>query len=60
MGFFVSNSGTKCKECGIEFSNSQRLDRHQERAHKKKETCRTCGAQFNYQEELRKHKKKCK
>ena len=60
MGFFGSQNTTKCKECGREFSDSERLGRHQERAHKKKETCRSCGAQFNYQEELRKHKKKCK
>ncbi len=61
MGFFGFNSSqTKCKVCGIEFSECDRLKRHQDKAHNKKEKCRACGAEFNYSEELRKHKKKCK
>ena len=62
MGFFSFGANeTKCKECGTEFSDSERLDKHKQKAHKKiKEKCRTCGAEFNYPEALRKHKKKCK
>lgn len=61
MGLFGFNSSqTKCKVCGIEFSGSDRLKRHQDKAHNKKEKCRACGAEFNYSEELRKHRKKCK
>jgi len=41
MGFFSSSSSaTKCKECGLEISDPERLKRHQEKAHnKKKEKC---------------------
>ena len=62
MGLFSFNSNkTKCKDCGIEFSDTDRLKRHHEKAHEKsKEKCRTCGAEFSYSDELRKHKKKCK
>ncbi len=62
MGFFSSSStGTKCKECGLEIQDPERLKKHQQIAHhKKKEKCRECGAEFNYVEALRKHKKKCK
>lgn len=36
MGFlsFGANK-TKCKECGTEFSDSEKLKKHQEKAHKK-------------------------
>ncbi len=62
MGFFSFGSNkTKCKECGSDFPDSERLKKHQEKAHKKnKEKCRLCGAEFDYPETLRKHKKKCK
>ena len=62
MGFFnFGVNKTNCKECGIEFSDPERLKKHQEKAHKKnKEKCRACGAEFDFSEELRKHKKKCK
>lgn len=62
MGFFSSSSSTtKCKDCGLEIQDPNRLKRHQEKAHNKnKEKCRTCGAEFDYIESLRKHKKKCK
>jgi len=62
MGLFGSSSdNTKCKECGLELSDSERLKKHREKAHKKsKEKCRVCGTEFNFSEELRKHKKKCK
>ena len=62
MGLFSFGSNNKkCKECGIELADSERLKKHQEKAHKKiKEKCRFCGAEFNYSEALRKHKKKCK
>jgi len=62
MGFLSFGADkTKCKKCGIEFPDSERLEKHQEKAHKKnKEKCRACGAEFNYPDALRKHKKKCK
>ena len=62
MGLFGSSKNDlKCKKCGTELSDSERLKRHQEKAHnKKKEKCRACGAEFDYTEELRKHKKNCK
>ena len=41
--------------------DSERLKKHQEKAHnKKKDKCRACGAEFDYEEGLRKHKKNCK
>jgi len=62
MGFFSSSStAAKCKECGLEIQDPERLKKHQQIAHhKKKEKCRECGAEFNHPEALRKHKKKCK
>ena len=62
MGLFGSNrNSTKCKECGTELPDPERLKRHQEKAHKKtKEKCRVCGAEFHLSEDLRKHKKKCR
>jgi len=43
------------------YQDSERLKKHQEKAHnKKKEKCRACGAEFDYGEALRKHKKNCK
>ena len=62
MGFFgFGSDNTKCKECGTKFPDSEKLKKHQEKAHKKiKEKCRVCGAEFNYPDALRKHKKKCK
>ena len=64
MGLFSKNkteSLTKCRECGSELHNPERLKRHQKIAHdKKNEKCRTCGNEFPDAEALRKHKKKCK
>ncbi|PIW33305.1 MAG: hypothetical protein COW27_01175 [Nitrosopumilales archaeon CG15_BIG_FIL_POST_REV_8_21_14_020_37_12] len=62
MGFFSSSSnGTKCKKCGTVLPDSERLKKHEEKAHNKKnEKCRTCGNEFHTNEELRKHKKTCK
>ena len=62
MGLFGSSKNDlKCKKCGTILPDSERLKRHQEKAHnKKKEKCRACGAEFDYTEELRKHKKDCK
>lgn len=62
MGLFSRNSSlTKCKECGTELNDSERLKKHIEKAHKKiLEKCRSCGAEFHTSELLRKHKKKCK
>jgi hypothetical protein len=42
----------------IEFSDSERLTKHHEKAHKKsKEKYRVCVTEFNYLEDLRKPKK---
>lgn len=62
MGFFSSSSSdTKCKKCGTILPDSERLKKHEEKAHNKKnEKCRTCGNEFHTNEELRKHKKTCK
>ncbi len=64
LGLFTKSkteSITKCKKCGSELHDSERLKRHQKIAHdKKNEKCRTCGNEFPDREELRKHKKKCK
>lgn len=62
MGFFGQNhTVTKCKKCGTELGDEERLKRHIEKAHKKiTETCRLCGSEFHTSDDLRKHKKKCK
>lgn len=63
MGLFgkSSLSDTKCKQCGTDLSDPERLKRHIEKAHSKvKEKCRACGTEFYTTDELRKHKKKCK
>ena len=64
MGLFSKSKAeslTKCRECGSELHDPERLKRHQKIAHdKKNEKCRTCGNEFPDAEELRKHKKKCK
>ena len=64
MGLFNRNkveSVTKCKQCGSELHNTERLKSHQKIAHNKKnEKCRICGSEFPGPEELRKHKKQCK
>ena len=50
MGLFGSNKNElKCKKCGTILPDSERLKKHQEKAHnKKKEKCRSCGAEFDY------------
>jgi len=50
MGLFSFGADkTKCKECGTEFPDSEKLNKHREKAHKKnKEKCRICGTEFNY------------
>ncbi len=64
MGLFnksKTESLTKCRECGSELHDTDRLKRHQKIAHdKKKDKCRVCGNEFPGPEELRKHKKQCK
>jgi uncharacterized Zn finger protein len=64
MGLFghgQSQSETKCKECGTDLHDPERLRKHQKKAHTKpNEKCRVCGTVFNSSVELRKHKKKCK
>lgn len=64
MGLFgrqTNLSKTKCKKCGTELSNPERLKRHEEKAHGKvKVLCKKCGTEFISSDELRKHKKKCK
>jgi len=56
MGLFGSSKNElKCKKCGTILPDSERLKKHQEKAHnKKKEKCRACGAEFDYGEELSK------
>tara|TARA_Y100000590_G_scaffold366431_1_gene425749 strand:- start:1949 stop:2146 length:198 start_codon:yes stop_codon:yes gene_type:complete len=53
---------TKCKKCGLDLHDAERLKRHEKIAHGRKirEKCRNCGVEFMNEEELRKHKKKCK
>ena len=50
MGLFGKQSNlseTKCKKCGTELSDPDRLKRHLEKAHGKiKEKCRVCGTEF--------------
>jgi|TARA_Y100000817_G_scaffold156878_1_gene122663 uncharacterized Zn-finger protein len=64
LGLFSKSKAeslTKCRECGSELHDPERLKRHQKIAHdKKNEKCRTCGNEFPDAEALRKHKKKCK
>ena len=62
MGLFGSNKNElKCKKCGTVLPDSERLKKHQEKAHnKKKEKCRVCGTEFNTQDDLVKHKRNCK
>jgi len=62
MGLFGSSKNElKCKKCGTVLPDSERLKRHQEKAHsKKKVKCRNCGTEFMSEDDLRKHKKKCK
>ena len=63
----TEESTTKCKKCGLELHDAERLKRHEKVAHgkgfkygKKSDTCRNCGTEFRDPEDLRKHKKKCK
>ena len=47
--FGSSKNDLKCKKCGTVLPDSERLKKHQEKAHnKKKEKCRACGAEFDY------------
>jgi transcription initiation factor TFIIIB Brf1 subunit/transcription initiation factor TFIIB len=62
MGLFGSSKNElKCKKCGTVLTDSDRLKKHQEKAHNKKnEKCRVCGTEFGTSDDLRKHKKNCK
>ena len=64
MRFFGSGTNeqsSRCKECGTELPDHERLKKHQDVAHgKKSEKCRVCGSEFKTSEDLRKHKKRCK
>lgn len=61
VGLFGKNDGTKCKKCGTELHDPERLKRHQEKAHgDKKNICEECGQEFLSSDNLKKHKKKCK
>ena len=64
MGLFSKSkteSLTKCRKCGSELHDPERLKRHQKIAHdKKNDKCRICGGEFPGPEELRRHRKKCK
>ena len=42
MGLFgKKNDGTKCNKCDLEFSSSERLERHTEKAHNKSSKTQT-------------------
>ena len=42
MGLFgKKDDGTKCKKCDLEFSSSERLERHVEKAHSKSSKTQT-------------------
>ena len=42
MGLFgKKNDGTKCNKCDLEFSSSERLERHTEKAHGKSSKTQT-------------------
>ena len=59
--FGSSRNELKCKKCGTVLPDSDRLSKHQEKAHnKKKEKCRACGTEFDSSDNLRKHRKNCK
>lgn len=62
MGLFGSKSNDlKCKKCGTTLPDPDRLRKHEEKAHNKKnEKCRVCGTEFYTNDELRKHKKNCR
>ncbi|MDH3191074.1 MAG: hypothetical protein OEM18_00090 [Nitrosopumilus sp.] len=62
MGLFgFSSNSTKCKKCGTLLPDLERLKKHEEKAHNKKnEKCRICGNEFHTSDELRRHKKNCK
>jgi uncharacterized Zn-finger protein len=50
----------KCNKCGSRFKYPERLEKHKEIAHnKKQEKCRACGVEFDSLEIIRKHKKIC-
>ena len=53
---------TKCKKCGLELHDTERIKRHEKIAHarKRNQKCRICGAEFRDPDDLRKHKKKCR
>ena len=55
MGLFGSSSNDlKCKKCGTVLPDSERLKKHQEKAHnKKKEKCRVCGTEFDTQDDFK-------
>jgi len=58
----TEESGTKCKKCGSDLHDTERLKRHEKIAHGRKidVKCRNCGEEFRDPEDLRKHRKKCK
>ena len=64
LKLFTKTEGniTKCKKCGLELHDTEKLKRHEKIAHARKinEKCRNCGTEFRDPDDLRKHKKKCK
>ena len=55
-------SSTKCRKCGSDLHDVERLKRHEKIAHARRVDvkCRNCGTEFRDPDDLRKHKKKCK
>lgn len=61
FGLGTQEHGNKCKVCGTELPDPEKLKKHHDKAHgKKSEKCRACGNEFQSLEEFRKHRKKCK
>ena len=58
----TEESSTKCKKCGSDLHDAERLKRHEKIAHGRRvdDKCRNCGTEFRDPDDLRKHKKKCK
>jgi len=58
----TDGSATKCKKCGSEMHDADRLERREKVAHGRRidVKCRNCGEEFRDPNDLRKHRKKCK
>jgi len=59
MGLFgkKNNDETKCNKCDLEFSSSERLERHTEKAHGKSSKTQIKKETWNYQNQKQKEPK---